>query len=120
MKRALTSVVIAITLFVLPAAQASETGYGAAIHQTNWDSTPGSIVGYHLFSCANHTYGYEITLNGKVLIHQAYIPCVPGKKGFASEQDAAVVANLVAAKVRKGILPPTITIGEMQSLGVHL
>lgn len=57
-------------------------------------------------------FGYEISTNNKVLIHQEYIPAVPGNKSFKSVNDALEVGDMVAVKLQNG-LSPTITLQEI-------
>ncbi|HXD78335.1 MAG TPA: DUF4907 domain-containing protein [Puia sp.] len=85
------------------------------------DSIPPSAIRCHVFrNPAGQGFGYEVSVHGKMLIHQASIPCVPGNNGFASETEAARVAGLVAEKIGRGIMPPMVTIQEMKSLGIHI
>ncbi|CAN5496653.1 hypothetical protein BH11BAC2_BH11BAC2_17440 [soil metagenome] len=63
-------------------------------------------------------FGYDILNAGKVYVHQPHIPAVSGNKSFASEEDAKKAAMLVASKLKKGITPPTISVKELDSLGI--
>lgn len=62
-------------------------------------------------------WGYAITVNNKLFIKQSAIPVIEGNKGFASEQDAAKVAQLVINKLVKHE-SPTIKKDELKQLGV--
>jgi len=64
------------------------------------------------------TFGYDIYLNDAVLIHQPLRPGLSGNKGFATEEDALKVAELVIKKIRNNEMPPTVTIQELQELNV--
>ena len=66
----------------------------------------------------NNTFGYDIYLNGAVFIHQPSRPGLPGNAGFASEEDAMKVAELVINKIRNNEMLPTVTIEELRELGV--
>lgn len=68
------------------------------------------------FQNEEKTWGYDLYLNGKRYIHQPHMPAVGGKKGFETEAQAQRVAELVAEKVRKGIMPPSVTAAEVDSL----
>ena len=46
------------------------------------------------------------------------MPAVPGKRGFKSEADALMVGKLVVKKITSN-QQPTITIRELDSLGVY-
>lgn len=63
-------------------------------------------------------WGYNIIVNGKLFIHQPFIPAVKGNQSFKSVDDALKVANLVQEKIRRKILPPPISIVELDSLKI--
>lgn len=63
-------------------------------------------------------FGYDLLSDGKTLIHQPHIPAINGMKGFATREDAEKVANLMLYKVKSGIMPPTVSIEEMDSLKI--
>ena len=67
---------------------------------------------------ANNTFGYDILLYGKPLVHQPSIPGLPGNDGFTTKERAQKVAELVLKKIRNNEMPPTVTIEELNSLGV--
>jgi hypothetical protein len=54
-------------------------------------------------------WGYQISQNGKMLIDQQSIPGRAGIQGFQTENDARNVANLVCAKLKAKIFPPTVS-----------
>ena len=64
------------------------------------------------------TFGYNIYLYNAVLIHQPSRPGLSGNAGFATEEDAMKVAELVIKKIRNNEMPPTVTIEELQELEV--
>jgi hypothetical protein len=63
-------------------------------------------------------FGYDIIIDGHKYIHQPNIPALPGNNGFTTEQHARKVADLVCFKIRNNIMPPTVDIKELDSLGV--
>jgi hypothetical protein len=63
-------------------------------------------------------WGYNVLADEKIYIKQEFIPAVPGKQGFKSADDALRVGNLVVKKISSN-LPPSITIGELDSLGIN-
>ena len=71
-----------------------------------------------LIPSENNTFGYDIYLHDAILIHQPSRPSLPGNSGFATEEDAMKVAELVIKKIRKNEMPPTVTIEELHALGV--
>ena len=60
-------------------------------------------------------WGYDILVNGKLLIHQESIPALAGNKKFQDKQQATQAAELVIHKIKKG-LPPTITKPEIDQI----
>ena len=82
------------------------------------DSVPAPVVRHAIFRNADHSFGYDILVNGKLRVHQPYIPCVEGNHGFASRTDATRAAEMVVVKVKKGIMPPTLTIDELKAAGI--
>jgi len=71
-----------------------------------------------IIQSANYTFGYDIYVNGSVLVHQPFRPGLQGNTGFTTKEDAMKVAELVIKKLRNHEMPPTITIEEMRKLGV--
>ncbi|MFQ5335382.1 MAG: DUF4907 domain-containing protein [Flavobacteriales bacterium] len=63
-------------------------------------------------------WGYEIFVDGKLYIHQPHVPAIQGRQGFATEADAMKAASLVMDKIRHKIIPPALSIEEMDSLGI--
>lgn len=66
----------------------------------------------------NKTFGYDILLNGKPLVHQPSIPAMPGNNGFSSKKKAQKVADFVVKKIRNNEMPPTVTIEDLNKMGV--
>ncbi len=73
---------------------------------------------YEVIAAPKHTYGYDVFADGRLMIHQTSAPALPGNEGFKTKEDAAKVALLVIDKIRKGEMPPTISIDEMKKLNV--
>jgi len=63
------------------------------------------------------TFGYDIIVNGKPLIHQPNIPALPGNDGFTTKGRARKVAEFVVKKIRKNEMPPTVTIEDLNNMG---
>lgn len=94
------------------------------------DSSPGNIsfpkaeafaqskFSYKIIPAEGKGFGYDIFSDGKLLIHQPVRPGMPGKDGFASEESAKKVAELVIEKINKGEMPPTVTDEEMKKIKV--
>lgn len=71
-----------------------------------------------IITSANNTFGYDILLYGRPLVHQPSIPGLPGNDGFTTKEKAQKVAELVLKKIRNNEMPPSVTIDELNSLGV--
>jgi len=61
-------------------------------------------------------YGYQILENGKLLIDQQHIPAVQGLIKFKSREEALRLGNHVKDLIEKGIMPPTVSINDLDSL----
>jgi hypothetical protein len=66
----------------------------------------------------NKTFGYDIFMNGHPIVHQPHIPALPGNKGFTTKERAQKVAEFVVKKIRKNNMPPTVTIDDLNKMGV--
>jgi hypothetical protein len=71
-----------------------------------------------IIPAANKTFGYDILLYGRPLVHQPNIPGLPGNEGFTTKERAQTVAEFVVKKIRNNEMPPTVTIEELNSMGV--
>jgi hypothetical protein len=65
-----------------------------------------------------HGYGYDIYLFDTRYIHQPNIPAINGNRGFHTREQAYKAAALVMHKIRNNIMPPALSIVELDSLGV--
>lgn len=63
-------------------------------------------------------WGYKIFKNGRVYIKQDLIPAVNGYFVFKTENDAKIVGDFVLKRMIKHKGMPSITIEELDSLGV--
>lgn len=63
-------------------------------------------------------WGYDIYIGDKHYIHQTEIPAIQGTQGFSNKLQASKTAAFVAKKIHKGIIPPSVTPDELDSLGV--
>lgn len=73
---------------------------------------------YKIIDAPNKTFGYDIYADVRKIIHQASVPALPGNEGFKTKVNASKVAQLVIDKIKKGEMPPTISIEEMKKLRV--
>lgn len=63
-------------------------------------------------------FGYDILIDGEPYIHQPHIPAVGGVSGFSSKEKAEIAGNYIIQKLNNNIIPPTISLDELDSLGV--
>ena len=64
------------------------------------------------------TFGYDILLYGRPLVHQPNIPGLPGNDGFKTREQAEKVAVFVIRKIRKNEMPPTVSIDDLKNMGI--
>src|SRR5437763_6072322 len=83
---------------------------------SNPDVSANVNLTYKIIDASNHTYGYDVYMNGKLFIHQPTIPALPGNDGFTTRQDTTKVAELVIGKIKRGEMPPTITTTDLRKL----
>jgi hypothetical protein len=67
---------------------------------------------------ANNTFGYDILLYKRPLVHQPNIPGLPGNEGFSTQEKAQTVADFVVKKIRRNEMPPTVTMEDLNAMGV--
>jgi hypothetical protein len=75
-------------------------------------------ISIKIIPSAKKTFGYDILLHGRPLIHQPNMPGLPGNEGFTTKERAQKVAEFVVKKIRKNEMPPTVTIEDLNSMGV--
>jgi hypothetical protein len=63
-------------------------------------------------------WGYQILQDGKLAIDQKHIPAIQGYKGFSTKENAEITAKYIVNKMENGVFPPTLTLDELDSLGV--
>ena len=104
------------TTMLFAQAQAQPDSNGAKFPEAS--AYTNTKLTYTIIDAPNHTFGYDVYADGKLLIHQASIPAMPGNEGFRTKTDAEKVALLVIDKIRKGEMPPTVSVDEMKKLKV--
>lgn len=67
---------------------------------------------------AEFGWGYQLFKDGKLMIDQKHIPAIQGEKGFSSKEKAEITGNYILRKIKNGDFPPTVSVQELDSLGV--
>ena len=76
------------------------------------------VLTYKIIHGTGNTFGYDVYTGGILQVHQPQVPALAGNHGFATKGAAAKVARLVIEKIKKGEMPPVVSIKEMKNLGV--
>lgn len=79
----------------------------------NYNKTQYEIV---VTANPNGGYGYDIYINNELYINQPFMPGIATNKGFASYNEARIVARFIINKIIKKQIPPTISLHELDSL----
>ena len=62
-------------------------------------------------------FGYDIFIYDAMYVHQPHIPAINGNRGFHTKEQATRAAEFVSYKIRNNIMPPSLTVEELDSLG---
>jgi hypothetical protein len=73
-------------------------------------------ISIEVITAPESTFGYNVLKNGKIYIHQPHIPSISGVKGFSTKEKASRAGELMKYKIQNGIIPPTISSQELDSL----
>ena len=63
-------------------------------------------------------YGYDILIYDAVYNHQPHIPAINGVRGFHTLEQAQKTAELVVFKIKNNVMPPSLSVKELDSLDV--
>ena len=68
---------------------------------------------------SEHTgFGFEILQGTSPLIIQPHIPAIQGIKGFKTKEQASIIGYYMIYKINHGIMPPSITVQDLDSLEI--
>ena len=90
----------------------------ARVPQKNKQSGRNEKYEFRIFEKPDKTYGYDISIENKLIIHQISIPGIEGTHGFIIKKDAVKIAKLVIKKLDSGLFPPTIFDEEIKKLKI--
>ncbi|TAL61923.1 MAG: DUF4907 domain-containing protein [Bacteroidetes bacterium] len=62
-------------------------------------------------------FGYDILIYDALYVHQPHIPAINGNRGFKTKDQATKAAEFVIYKIRNNIMPPSLGVEELDSLG---
>ncbi|HMJ46009.1 MAG TPA: DUF4907 domain-containing protein [Ferruginibacter sp.] len=107
-------------LFLFTTITFSTSGLAQSVTSTNKGVSHRINLEIKTFQNKDDTkgWGYDIYNEGRLYIHQPHIPAVPGNNGFRSQQNAEKAGNFAVYKIRHNIMPPTISVHELDSLKV--
>lgn len=114
MKETTRYIILFLLLFSILQAVAKDRNSLPASNKTGTEDS----ISYVLTRNNDQTYGYDIFVKGRKLIHQPTIPCMPGNSGFKKKDDARKAAVIVMDMIRKNIMPPTLTKEDMRKAGI--
>jgi hypothetical protein len=91
-----------------------------AVSRTDTSKYTVTIFTVEPTEISSEGFGFEITgRDGQGLkIRQPNIPAIQGNQPFISEENARATAELMIDKLEKGIMPPAISVEELDSIGV--
>jgi hypothetical protein len=109
---------ITITMLFAQAPLKQTQPENSDVHFPEASAYTNANLTYNIIDAPNNTYCYDVYAEGRLMIHQTSAPGLPGNEGFKTKDDAAKVAEMVMYKIRKGEMPPTVTLEEMKELGI--
>lgn len=78
------------------------------------------VYSIKVIAISDSTFGYEIFQNNSLYIRQLTIPAISGNRYFKTKNQAKKVGNFVLTKLNNGIIPPTISLVELDSLEIAI
>jgi hypothetical protein len=110
-------ITVLFMLFIFVGLSGTSISAKEAIKQQKNPSTTADIA-IKIIPSADNTFGYDILLHGKPFVHQPNIPGLPGNEGFSTQERAQTAAEFVVKKIRNNEMPPTVTIEDLNNMGI--
>lgn len=107
-----------ITTAAAVMAQSPEAASTSNVAFPEADAHKAAQLTARIIDAPGGTYGYDILSDGKLFVHQLNVPGQSGNRGCATKADAEKLAAFVIEKIKKGEMPPSVTIDELTSLGL--
>jgi hypothetical protein len=63
-------------------------------------------------------FGFEILQGTSPFIIQPHIPAIQGTKGFKTKEQASIIGNYMIYKINHGIMPPSVSVKDLDSLDI--
>ena len=89
---------------------------GSPPHHNSKKGNSSRTIKSSIFKSEYGGFGYDIKIDGKLLVHQPNVPVINNYRGFATVQEARNIAALVVLKIKNNEVPPTLTATEIDSL----
>lgn len=71
-----------------------------------------------IIEAPNGTFGYEVLSDNKLFVRQTNVPGRPGNSGCPKREQAEKLSALVIEKIKRGEMPPTVSLEELKNLGL--
>ena len=113
----LMAVLFIFALLPMTSSAADETACNREVKQQK-NFYANAQISIKIIPSIKRTFGYDILLCGRLLVHQPNIPGLPGNEGFTTKERAKKVAEFVVKKIRNKEMPPTVTIEDLNKMGV--
>ena len=88
-------------------------------YQTTENPYEKADITIQIIPSASNTFGYDILLYKRPLVHQPNIPGLPGNEGFTTKELAQTVAEFVVKKIRNNQMPPRVTMEDLNALAAY-
>ena len=108
----------ALFIVVFSGAQTNTGQSQGVTKSTGGETHKNASYTYTIIPATNKTWCYDIYVDKRLFIHQPSVPGLPGNEGFKTKTDAEKVAKLVIGKIKKGEMPPSVTLEELKKLKV--
>ena len=112
------SIILLVSFFFIKCENNDEKEILKETNATPLTEQQNPIFSTQVFNIKNKQFGYDILMNGQPYIHQPHIPAISGNNGFTSKNKAQIAGDFIIKKLNNNIMPPTITLKELDSLGV--
>ena len=109
---------VMVLLFSLPGISVSADKPSAPAAKQQENPYAKAEITTKIIPSTNNTFGYDILIYGKPLVHQTTIPGLPGNEGFATKERAQTVADFVVKKIKNNEMPPSVTIEDLNAMDV--